>query len=116
MPKPHFFVIINRHPEMDNVTYFVSCTSKIDIQKKRCKGHPPETLIEIDQTDYKELTVKSAINCNDVKGRTQDDLVERVNRHKISFSKSPIPDSILKRILAGVKASIVVEEKVKKLL
>jgi len=114
--KPHLFIIINRHPEGDDVIYFVSCTSKIDIQKRRCRGHPSETLIEIDSTDYKELTFKTAINCNDVKSRTKDDLIERVNSRNISFRKGPVPDAILQRIIAGVKASIVVEEKIKELL
>jgi hypothetical protein len=56
--------------------------------------------------------------CNQTgtKNRTKDDLIERVDQHRISFSKSPVPNSILQRIITGVKASIVVEEKVKKLL
>jgi hypothetical protein len=113
---PHLFIVINRHPETDDIIYFVSCTSKVDIQRRRCRNHPPETLVEIGATDYKELRLKTAINCNDVKKREKDDLVERVSEHRISFSRSPMPDAILKRIIVGVEASNVVEEKIKKLI
>jgi hypothetical protein len=114
--KTHLFIVINRLPETDNVIYFVSCTSKVDFQRRRRRNHPPETLIEIDPTDCKQLTLKTAINCNDVKKRAKDDLVERVNERTISFSRSPVPDAIMKRIIEGVKASNIVEEKIKKLI
>ena len=65
-------------------------------KKKRCKGHPEETLIEIDQADYKELSIKSAINCNDVKHRAKADLVKMVDKHRVSFHKSPIPNDLPK--------------------
>lgn len=113
---PHLFVVLNKDHENDKEIYFVSFTSKIDIQRKRCKGHPEETLIEIDQADYKELSIKSTINCNDVKHRAKTDLVEMVDKHRVSFHKSPIPNDLLRKILAGVNASIVVEKKIKKLL
>ncbi|HEV2046071.1 MAG TPA: hypothetical protein VGQ95_05685 [Chthoniobacterales bacterium] len=113
-PEPHFFVVVNRDPIGTKRVFLTIVTSKVEAVRRRNRDRP-ETFIEISPTDYDELTVHSAIDCNVVVEKPLSELAGMVQRKEVRYHRH-LPPEIFTKLKAGIDASPVVEDEIRELL
>lgn len=114
-PEPHYLIVVNRNPLGQGILLFVVASSKVENVRRRRAAQPPETLVEINPTDYTEFTKPSIVDCNAVFRMSLQELVDRWSRNELA-PKNDLPQSLLARIREGVKLSPLVEEEAKDLI
>lgn len=116
-PLPHYLVVVNRDTEHDTTIALTVVTSKVEksIERAKASGCPPSTIVEFGPQDYRELTLPSCIDCNDVKVLPSSEL-ERVIRENPSCSCWDFPASLLERVTEGILDSPRVPETIKSLV
>ena len=64
-PKPHFFIVLNKNPNDDNLVLLTVATSTDKtIQKDILTlGYRPESCVELDENDSLPLTHKCYVDC-----------------------------------------------------
>ena len=112
--QPHFFVVVNRDPISTKRVLLTIVTSKVEAVRRRNRDRA-ETFIEISPTDYKELKVDSAIDCNVVIEKPLLELVGMVQRNEVRYHRD-LPVQIFAKLKAAVLASSVVAPEIKELL
>ena len=112
--QPHFFVVVNRDPIGAKRVLLTIVTSKVEAVRRRNRDRP-ETFIEILPSDYDELTMNSAIDCNVVIEKPLAELADMVQRRQVRYH-CDLPAEVFTKLKAAIAASPVVEDEVKELL
>lgn len=112
--QPHFFVVVNRDPIGAKRVLLTIVTSKVEAVRRRNRDRP-ETFIEILPSDYDELTMNSAIDCNVVIEKPLAELADMVQRRQVRYHRD-LPAEVFTKLKAAIAASPVVEDEVKELL
>lgn len=112
--QPHFFVVVNRDPIGAKRVLLTIVTSKVEAVRRRNRDRP-ETFIEILPSDYDELTMNSAIDCNVVIEKPLAELADMVQRRQVRYDRD-LPAEVFTKLKAAIAASPVVEDEVKELL
>jgi CO dehydrogenase/acetyl-CoA synthase alpha subunit len=114
--EPHCFIVVNTTPIGQKVILMTVFTSQIEKQERaiRRAGHPAETLVRINPSDYPDLTKESCVNCNKVFSKTLAELVQLWP----GMIKKPtdLPSAIVQEILNGIEKSSQVSEEEKSLI
>lgn len=115
-PDPHFFVVINLDPIAEKVILLVCSSSKIATVKRRNRGNPPETLVEIRQEQYPDFTCDSIIDCNNnVFLESIEALIERLKNKRLRL-KTEMHMALVEKLRKGVLASRQIPLAIKKQL
>ncbi len=112
--QPHYFVVLNHDPRSEETLLLVVSSSQIENTHKLHAAKPPETLVEIAESDYADFTKDSIISCNQVFTKTKAQLVQQINNG--GDQKQRMPETILEKLREGVLASPTVERWIKKML
>lgn len=114
-PEPHYFIVLNHHPDTDAVLVLAVGSSKIDKIRRRRAGLPAETLVLVKPADYPDFTLETLIDCNQVFELPREELIAKYNERRIKSFRD-LPTEILKLICQGVRLSPRVDETRKRLL
>lgn len=114
-PEPHYFIVINKDPHEDKIIFLVCAQSQITKVKQLRKNCPPETLVEINPKQYTGFRVDSIIDCNNVWGKSIDQLVDKLAREELKL-KPEMDVPLVKRLRAGILCSPLIERRIKVLL
>jgi hypothetical protein len=112
---PHFFVILNDNKENDDLLLLAYATSKnetIDNKRKYCR---PETIIEVEPSDYSEFTKKTYFDCNELHEISKSELLLKIETEAFRMC-SALPPNILSLIKNGALVSRKVTLKNKKVI
>ena len=112
--QPHFFVVANRDPIGTKRVLLTIVTSKVEAVRRRNRERP-QTFIEISPTDYDELKVNSAIDCNVVLEKPLSELAGMVQRKEVLYHRG-LPANIFASLKAAIVASPVVPDELKQML
>jgi len=95
----HHMVVVNTCPQENEVIVLGVITSKVEKRKEfiRLAGKNPLSLVEF---DYK---VHSAIDCNNLKEISKDNLRQKIKSGKAQVS-DPLPPLLMKQIFDGIIA------------
>lgn len=115
--KNRYFVILNRNPKTDTVLALVTSTTQVVKKRDYVKraGISEKTIVEVSASEYCAFTNDSAFNCNEVFEVSLSDLIRKIEAGG-SASYPKIPESILLKLIKGVKESPTVTEAIKKLI
>lgn len=113
--EPHYFVVLNANPLTDSVFVMAIGSSQIDKVRKRRVSMPPETLVEVSPAEYKEFSMQTIVDCNQVFELPREELVAKYQAREIG-NKCDMPASVFAKIIAGVESSPRIDEGRKKLL
>lgn len=119
-PKPHFFIVLNKNPNDDNLVLLTVATSTDKtIQKDILTlGYRPESCVELDENDSLPLTHKCYVDCNSIFTKQKLDLLndrlkmKRANKKKIAVLNKDKMEMIISEVLK----SPAIEEKYKKII
>ena len=115
--KNRYFVVLNANPKTDIVLIMLTSTTQIEKKYEfvRKAGISEETIVKVTPQEYSVFTHESVFNCNDVFEIEMKDLIRKIEENgNIDYQK--ISESIIKRLINGVKKSPKVAEDLKKLL
>lgn len=116
-PDPHYFIVLNNDPVSTNVVILVCSTSKIEKVEKRIShyGISKETIVKISKDAYACFTKDSVINCNDVRSKSIDEIIEKLESGKLKI-KAKMPREIVDKLVLAVRKSPLVEQEIKNML
>jgi len=114
-PEPHYFVVLNAHPQADAVLVLAIASSQLDKVRRRRTTMPPATLVEVTPNEYADFTVPTIVDCNQVFELPREELIEKLTNRQVR-SHRDLPPDILTKIRAGVLLSPRVDEAHKRLL
>ncbi len=116
----HYYVVINKNPKKDKEIYLVSFTSKKENVVRFVENLKldPKTFVEVEMEECPFLSKPhdSCINCNYRKKYELQELIDLIESSNGSCNCPKVPDSLLDRIIEGVKASRMIEPAVKSLI
>jgi hypothetical protein len=111
---PHFFIVVNRDPIGTKRVLLTIVTSKVEAVRRRNRERR-ETFIEISPSDYDELKVNSAIDCNVLIEKPLLELAGMVRRKEVRYHRD-LPPNIFASLKAAILASPVVPDELKQIL
>lgn len=114
-PDPHFFVVINIDPTIDEVILLICASSKIDSVRKQWWNCPDETFVVINPKQYSGFKLVSILNCNHVIKQSIDQLVQRLSNGRLKL-KPEMDIELVEQLRQGVMASPIVARGIKELL
>lgn len=114
-PEPHYFIVINRYPVPDNIVLLVCSSSQIEKVKRRRRFLPPETLVEIKESQYIGFTKDSIVDCNNVLPKTIEQLIQKLEQNELKL-KMEIDICLVEKLRNAVNASPLIDKDIKKLL
>ena len=106
---PHFFIILNKKPQIDRIIYMVNCTSSNINAIKTVYSNKPKTIVSLiknrNRCDYVELTKPySIIDCNTFISVPREELIQKRKDNILKFKKE-FPIWKLKQVIKGVADS-----------
>ena len=115
--KNRYFVVLNRNPKVDAVLLMVTSTTQIAKRKEFIKraGISERTIVIVSPKEYSVFSAESAFNCNDIFEVSMKNLIRKIEDTG-SMNYPKIPDSILAKLIIGVKESSQVSPTIKVLL
>lgn len=114
--KPHFFIVLNHHPQMDERLLMVNATTKIE--KRRFLVNligAPETLVVVKPHECAFLKQESAFDCNYPILRTVNDLILKYQSKELKMV-GEVTGDLLGKLRNGVLLSPLVDEATKKII
>ena len=114
-PEPHFFVVINIDPIIDEVIFLICASSQIANVKRQWWNCPDETFVLISPQQYSGFKWMSILNCNYVIEQNIDQLIKRLSNGELKL-KPEMSIEIVEKLRHGVKISPTVSGKTKGLL
>jgi hypothetical protein len=114
-PEPHFFVVINIDPTIDEVILLICASTKIASVKRQYWTCPDETFVVISPQQYSGFKSISILNCNHDIKQSIDQLVERLSNGRLKL-KPEMDIELVERLRQGVIASPIVTRETKELL
>lgn len=115
--KKHFLIVLNKKPFDDLFLVLPVITSKIEKRERFIKGSklPENTLVRISPSEYRELSLESAVDCNSTLKLTLAELRSKL-KNKEAKEMTALPEDIVKKLVCGVLASPRIPEQVKDML
>lgn len=110
---PHNFVLLNKEPSKEKNIIFVGATSKVDSVRRLRAQEPPETLVLIDPSDYKDFTCPTLFDCNRYIERSFPEVVRLIKQEKRVKPRDGIGNAILDKLIKGILASRLVPPRIK---
>ena len=110
---PHNFVLLNREPSKEKNLIFVGASSKVDSIRRLRAQEPPETLVLVNPSDYRDFTCVTLFDCNRYIERNFVEVVRLIKQEKRFKPRERIGDAILDRLIKGVLASRLVPPRIK---
>ncbi len=114
-PEPHYFVVINIDPTIDEVILLICASSKIANVKSQWRNCPDETFVVISPHQYSGFKSISILNCNHVIEQPIDQLVERLSNERLKL-KPEMSIELVEQLRQGVIFSPTVSGRIKGLL
>jgi hypothetical protein len=114
-PEPHYFVVINVDPTIDDVILLICASTKIAIVKRQYWTCPDETFVMISPQQYSGFKSMSILNCNHVIRQSTDQLVKRLADGRLKL-KPEMDIGLVKQLRQGVLASPIETPNTKQLL
>ncbi len=113
----HFFVILNENPLLDGDLIMVHATSKVEKRQYwvNKRGFPQETLVEVNPLDCDFISKPSIFDCNVVTHHTLTVLIDKKASGELKLI-GQIDATLANKLINGVLASPVVENKIKKVI
>lgn len=111
---PHNFVLLNHNPSNEKKLIFVGATSQVANAKQLRQSEPPETLIVVQPTEYRDFTRETLFDCNDFIERTFAELLRLVQNERRVKLRDHIGDAVLRKLVKGVLASRLIPPRIKK--
>lgn len=115
--EPHNCIVMNAEPGSDEVLILAIISSKIDQIEQRVENmnQSSETVVRISPSDYSPLKVDSVVDCNSPQRESLFSLQTEAKAGMVK-ERPPIPPAILRKIIAGMKASKLVRPAYKAML
>lgn len=103
---PHYHIILNRDPLLNNGLHIAVCTSKVEAlrEKIRVGKIRSDTVIFVGVNEYKEFTKDSAIDCNRIVSCDVQDLKEKMDKNEVRYC-TDFPRELLEKVIDGVLLS-----------
>ena len=113
--KPHYFIVINYNPQTDANLFLCVATSKIEDRIKRVEknGWDKDTLVFIENKDYKHFSQKTLIDCNSLYDRSNTNLLIKHLKNKTLKVCDDFPNEILDKIIQGILKSKMIPQYIK---
>ena len=111
---PHNYVLLSKQPTSERKLVFVLGTSKVEKVRRYRAAQPPATLVVVVPQDYRDFTCETMFDCNSPREIAVADGVRFGNTEGRLKPRDHIGMSILERLVNGILASPVVEERIKK--
>lgn len=108
---------MNCDPKASKILLMLTSTTQIEKKKEfvRKSKISEKTIVAVSPKEYPVFTSESAFNCNDIIPVNKEDLMRKIDENG-SMDYPRIPDSILKRLILGIKESPKITEEIKKLI
>jgi hypothetical protein len=115
--KNRYFVILNRNPKTDRVLVLVTSTTQVLKRRSYVNraGISERTIVKVNASEYCVFKDDSAFNCNEVFEVSMTDLIRKIENGGSSCYPK-IPETVLSKLIRGVKESPIVTEEIKSLL
>lgn len=113
--EPHYFIVLNQTPAIDELILLVCSSSGIEQVKERIRRRhwPESTLVEIKKEQYDDFTEEtSIINCNYVITKTIEQIIEKRKKNELEFKKV-MDIALVEKLRKGVWDSPKVKEELK---
>ncbi len=99
--KWRYFFVVSLNPVDCDEILLLTATTRIE---KRRKVRDPRTLVELDPGTYPELDRVSVIDCNSLVPFPRDLLKRRIRERRFR-PLDPLPDEVLRKVLAAISES-----------
>jgi hypothetical protein len=114
--EPHYFIVVNSEPLLQEVLLLSVVTSKVEKVRLRRRAHPG-TLVEIGPADLPGILSKpSIVDCNSIQRVPLEEFNTRFTTNEIKTFGSDIPAPLRDALCRAIHASIVVPEEWKHLI
>jgi hypothetical protein len=112
--EPHYFVILNKDPQTDELLILVNATTKIEKRRSYISrnGLPDGTLVVLKPEDAPFLKKESAFDCNYPRMIPVGDLVEKFRTKELKL-RGEADATIVEQLRNAVLISPLVDEKTK---
>lgn len=113
----HYFVVLNIDPLSDEVLLLVCASSQVEKVKEYCASLQlsKKTLVIVSPEEYECFTKKTIFNCNDLKIKTIQQLVDKLKRGKLVL-KAEMDETLVKKLRKAALRSPIITNKHKKML
>lgn len=111
----HFFIVLNDYRATDQVLLLVCPSSQVEKVRRRRRGLPPGTLVEINRDEYLDFTLDSIVDCNTVIRKNIEELIQKFSQGKLKI-RTNMPVEILGKLRNAVHLSPMVSEEDKEVL
>jgi len=111
----HYCIAVNVDPSKDTVILLVYSSHRTSKVRKRRKGFPTETMVEISPIQYPGFDKKSIIDCNKILERNIDVIASKFDQGKLEI-KPVMGLRLVKTLRKGLIASNQIPERIKVLL
>jgi len=115
--KNRYFVVMNRNPKTDTVLLLVTPTTQSEkrLAFVRGRGISEKTIVNVLTTEYQPFSHDCVFDCNGLVEVKMSDLIARIEADG-SDHYPKMPDTILSRLIHGVKESPMVSDEQKGVL
>jgi hypothetical protein len=114
-PEPHYFVVININPVIDEVILLICASSKLATVKSQWRNCPDEAFVIISPHQYSGFKLMSILNCNYVIEQTIDQLIKRLSNGRLKL-KPEMSIELVEQLRQGVMVSPTITGRSKSLL
>lgn len=115
--EPHYYIVLNKDPLTERILYLVCASSQLEKAQRRIAAQksPESTLVYVSPEAYTHFSKETVISCNSVFNYDLQVLIQKLSEKKLRVC-DPLPEDIVKALIAGVLDSPLVERKVKRQL
>lgn len=109
---PHYFVVINMDPTIEQVIFLVCASTKKFKVRVRSANLPPQTLIQVEPSLYPGFTYTSVLDCNYVYEDSLENLIQRLVNKQLEL-KPEMDMQLVKQLRQGVLDSPLIPGRIK---
>lgn len=113
--RSHYFTVINKNPSSDAIILLLCGSSQIEKKRLWYSACPPETLVIVKPSQYRDFSLPTVINCNNVFEVTIQHLIKK-HADGLLELKADMSMAIVEALRRGVLASPLVELRIKAML
>ncbi|MGA3266862.1 MAG: hypothetical protein ABSE16_08565 [Verrucomicrobiota bacterium] len=114
-PEPHYFIVVNSEPLVQQVLVLSVVTSKVEEVKRRRKACP-ETLVDLAPDIFDVLNKPSIVDCNDLKQIQLAEFNARFVRKEVQYFAKDLPAALRKALRKAIHASAILSAEMKALV
>lgn len=112
--KPHFFVVVNADPLLDELLLLTVFTSQIEKVRQRNRERL-ETVVEFGPNEFISLDRPTAVDGNVILRRSLNEIADLATRKKIVYHPD-LPSDLMLKIQNAILSSPVIEDEDKELI